>query len=84
MNPQQSAKTIIETLKAKGVETEVFASMNALAEDLIDAGMELDEIEEGLTVGFNNGWFEMFDDFIAVTRTGEKFYWSSLSTRVLH
>jgi len=84
MTPQEAAKAIIEVLKASGVASDVYASMNALADDLIDAGMDLDEIEEGLTIGFENGWFDLLDGFISVTSMGESFYWSSLSDRIVH
>ena len=45
--------------------------LDTLAEDLIDLGMNIGEIERGLNSGLDNGWFDLSGSYISVTRAGE-------------
>lgn len=77
MTPNDAAKIIIGTLISNGVEPDVYVPMDLLADELIDVGMAIEDIESGLTAGCENGWFELLDSFITFTEEAGEFFDSS-------
>lgn len=79
MTPRDAARIIIETI-VSSAQPETHMALDTLAVDLIDVGMNIDEIESGLNTGLDNGWFDLSGSYISVTSVGELLYSSTSCT----